>query len=271
MHQQPPQPFLGGPGAAARRGVAHAGAPAIAANHATHLGPHVRRLQHHGVVEQPQQPRPEGGRGSPHGTRTRMPPSARRSTTASSPTSRADLAGADRRHRHDGLARPRPIAFGSLGQRVHEVEVGGHGEGVGRPGGHLALDPVDAERALLAVAVVEADDVPEPVAGQQPVRIELTVAVVVPEPRPWRAACVASNSDGSVGSDDSTADGGPPAAVGLVGGPQLQEGVGAPVGPEVDGGHRQLEGLGLLGREIEVAARSGAGRCGSRSCPPGRR
>ena len=112
--------------------------------------------------------------------RRRSAPSAWRATTRSAPSSRTTPPARAASTRTDG------DGVGTAGAELLRVDAGTRSRR-SKPAGRsnvvvvdrrstVALDAVDAVRAQLVVLVVAPDDVPEPGAQQQPVRIEPAVA-----------------------------------------------------------------------------------------------
>ncbi len=183
QHQDPLQALLGATGAAPARRRRSRRAPGDARRASATTSARTSG----GATTTASSRRPSNHERKAAGSRTaparRTLPSLRRSTTASSPTSRTTLAA--RTAATSTRASPdEPMALGSSARAWARSKSAGTVEGIRRPDGDVALDAVDAERARRGVVAVGTGEVPEAVAGQQPVRSHRAVAVVVPELHP---------------------------------------------------------------------------------------
>ena len=167
----------------------------------------------------------------------------------------ADLAhhrgGAQPVHGDQGLGRVALTELlGIVGHRGRDVEAGRHLHGPSFAHLHVAFDAVDAVGLPEPGLVLEPDDVPEPVAGEEPVGIDRARAAAVAE---------AHRSPPGVGVEQhrqgrQRREGGHEwARFPLhVAGAELEQREAPGVATDADGGDRQLEGLALVGRQAEV-------------------
>ena len=190
-----------------------------------------------------------------HGTRTTTPAVRRRS--------RHDRAVADLPH-HRGRPQPRrrrpapsagapsPSCFGSSGTACRRRRTPrAPRRRAACADAHLALDAIDPERLAHPALVLEADDVPEPVPRQQAVRIERHGHGRGTEAHGRPARAFASNRLARAGGDGSAATSGA-ASPSSASPAQLQQARPPASAAEPDRGHRQLQGVALLRREVEV-------------------
>src|SRR5207302_11479801 len=161
---------------AAAVGATAVGATAVGAGLAPEPGHHLASqlggAQDLGVLEEPQNPRAEGGgvghlEGDHHGA---VVPSLADGVLAQLGLDPRGPGPVDEHLGPQGLALPQ--LPGLVGQRGPQVEAGGNGVAVRLTPLHPALDAVDAEGALLVVIPVAAQQVPEPVAEAQAVGVD---------------------------------------------------------------------------------------------------
>ena len=108
-------------------------------------------------------------------------------------------------------------------------------------------------RNVLRIAglVLEPDDVPEPVAGEQAVRVERPGPAPVARSARWPGGRWRRTGRASAGGDGSAATSGA-ASPSSASPPQLQQRQAAGLAADPHGGHRELQGAALLGGQAEV-------------------
>ena len=177
-HQQPAQPLLAGRGP--RRTVGHDGPRrGEGVEPGDEGGPHCRRAEDLGVLEQPEHPRPEGELVAARHSNVDRAVRLARTTAAVAELAHHGARPARRRPAPAPWEVARPVAelLGIVGERPWRTsKSAGTLERAGGAGLDVAVDAVDPERAHRPRAVVVADDVPEALAQQQAVRVEVPLA-----------------------------------------------------------------------------------------------